>query len=288
MGPDEESQFGIRIITLEDGPPKSLRISEDECQRTLHRESFFNFFVVKDGVISFSLRDLTLTLTLLISASFLGMLYRVCSEGQLRCSLTYGDLALPMISDILALPMYDRVFILLNTVYFMGVHQLNVRAHYKRLTDAGVDELSNDLLFYAGFTSCFSLPLIGVFDNRNFKPLHYLFAGLFFASAGLYSYHIAQIMHARKDRFPMQDAATIDMNRMLSYFMGTVILLFLISAVALGTECWLTAVLEWATVFLHMNYFSLINFTNPFYDSIHPYGNQSYLLRLPPFLRSRP
>lgn len=75
---------------------------------------------------------------------------------------------IPMISDVVALPFFDRVFILLNTIYFMGVHQVNVRAFYKRLNDAGVEELKNDLLFYAGMTSCFSLPLIGVFDCNNY------------------------------------------------------------------------------------------------------------------------
>ena len=52
-----------------------------------------------------------------------------------------------MISDVVALPIFDRIFVLLNTMYFMGVHQVNVRAFYKRLDDAGIYERVNRMLF---------------------------------------------------------------------------------------------------------------------------------------------
>ena len=152
------------------------------------RGEFFNFFIVKDGVISYSLRDLTTMCTFVISLSFLAMLYLACSEEKLQCSFKLGNLIIPMISDVVALPVFDRVFILLNTIYFMGVHQVNVRAFYKRFFDASINQTQNDFLFYMGMTSCFSLPLIGVFDCNNFKTWHYLFAFLFFSSASIYSY----------------------------------------------------------------------------------------------------
>jgi Frag1/DRAM/Sfk1 family len=167
-----------------------------------HRVTFFNFFLVQDGVISFSLRDLTITCTFIISISFLSMLYGACTEGKLECSFEIGNLKIPMISDVVALPFYDRIFILLNTIYFMGVHQVNVRAFYKRLSDAGVSEGFNDFLFYCGIISCISLPLIGVFDCHNFKHLHYFCAGLFFISAGTYLFSIANQMYINKGSFP--------------------------------------------------------------------------------------
>ena len=49
--------------------------------------------------------------------------------------------------------------------------------------------------------------------------------------------------------------------------------MLMISMGCMGSSYWVTPVLEWTAVFLNMNYFGLINFTNPFYDSIHPYGN---------------
>ena len=84
------------------------------------RAQFFHFFVVQEGVIRYSLRDLTTLCTFVITLSFLAMLYLACSNEDLECSI--AELKLPMISDVVALPVFDRIFILLTTVYFMGVH----------------------------------------------------------------------------------------------------------------------------------------------------------------------
>ena len=182
---------------------------------------------------------------------------------------------MPMISDVVALPIYDRFFVLTNTFYFMGVHQVNVRAYYKRLSDAGISETPNRYLFYCGICSCISLPMIGVFDCVKFQPIHYLFASLFFLSAGVYTFILAKLMHDNKDRFPIKDEFSIDTNFKFSYFMVAIITLMILSLKIFGDKYWLTPALEWLTVLCHMNYFSIINFTNPFYDSIHPYGDKT-------------
>lgn len=179
---------------------------------------------------------------------------------------------LPMISDVVALPMYDRVFIMMSSIYCMGVHQVNVRAFYKRMH--GVISLnSNYVLFYAGITSCFTLPMIGVFDCYSHKFLHYLFAFLFFVSAGSYSTTLSWLMYHNRNRFPVADHPTISLSKHLAIIMFSLVVLFILSQGILGSAYWTTPILEWSTVFLHMNYFSLINFTNPFFDSIHPYGH---------------
>ena len=108
-----------------------------------------------------------------------------------------------MISDVVALPIFDRVFILLNTIYFLGVHQVNVRSFYKRLSDAKIDENTNRMLFYCGICSCISLPLIGIFDCVKWRPVHYLFASLFFVSAGTYTFTLAKLMKDNKEKFPI-------------------------------------------------------------------------------------
>ena len=184
-----------------------------------------------------------------------------------------------MISGVVALPFFDRIFILLNTIYFMGVHQVNVRAYYKRLADAGISEQYNDYLFYLGLTSCISLPLIGVFDCHNFRPFHYLFAGLFFLSAGIYSFSLANLMHINKSSFPPEDEFAIDLNHHISFFMLTLITILILCLITMGSNYWLTPVLEWSAVLLNMNYFSFLNFTNPFYNSIHPYANKALFRR---------
>jgi hypothetical protein len=100
----------------------------------------FNFFVVDDGIISFSLRDLTIVSTIVISTAFMAMLYTACSNELLECSIFGEMIVIPTISDVIALPIFDRIFILLNTIYFMGVVQVSVRAYYKLLNDAGIKQ----------------------------------------------------------------------------------------------------------------------------------------------------
>ena len=51
------------------------------------------------------------------------MLYVACVEEMVECNI-YGSekIVIPTISDVIALPFFDRIFIFLNTCYFMGVH----------------------------------------------------------------------------------------------------------------------------------------------------------------------
>ena len=119
--------------------------------------------------------------------------------------------------------------------------------------------------------SCISLPLLGVFDCVKWLPIHYTFASLFFVSAGTYTFTLAKLMRDNKERFPIQDEEAIESNYKFGFVMLSLITLLILSTLILGDKYWLTPALEWTTVFCHMNYFSIMNFTNPFYDSIHPY-----------------
>jgi hypothetical protein len=149
-----------------------------------------------------------------------------------------------------------------------------VRAFYKRLSDAGIEEMTNRLLFYCGICSCISLPMIGVFDCVKFRPFHLTFASLFFVSAGVYTFTLAKLMHDNKERFPIKDEFAIDSNYKFSFFMVSVITLMILSTVIFDDKYWITPALEWLTVLCHLNYYSILNITNPFYDSIHPYRNK--------------
>jgi hypothetical protein len=135
---------------------------------------------------------------------------------------------MPMISDVVALPIYDRIFLLTNTFLSLGIYQVNVRAHYKRLFDVGINEIHNRYLFYCGMWSCISLPMIGVFDCVKFQPIHYFFASSFFLSAGVYTFILAKIMHDHKERFPIKDEFEIDKNYKFSYFMVVIITLMIL------------------------------------------------------------
>ena len=106
--------------------------------------------------------------------------------------------------------------------------------------------------------------------------MHYLFAGLFFVSAGGYVFSVANLMYQYRLYFSQHDQHVIKLNYKLSYLMLGITMVMIMSTILMGTHYWLTPILEWVTVFLNMNYFSLLNFTNPFYDSIHPYGEKKY------------
>ena len=69
--------------------------------------------------------------------------------------------------------------------------------------------------------------------------------------------------------------------------MLTLIIAMIASTLILGTSFWATPVLEWTTVLLHMNYFTLMNISNPFFDSIHPYYESKSILDLPLLLRRK-
>lgn len=48
----------------------------------------------------------------------------------------------------------------------MGVHQVNIRAYFKKVYDISSSG-ENDGLMVLGIISCFSLPLIGIFNELS-------------------------------------------------------------------------------------------------------------------------
>ena len=58
----------------------------------------------------------------------------------------------------------------------------------------------NDILIIAGMISSFSLPLIGVFDNKAFIMIHTACAATFFASSAFYLSMQAHLMHKHKEK----------------------------------------------------------------------------------------
>ncbi len=69
------------------------------------------------GVWTVGLTQVTIFLVIIIQISFAIMLYASCSLGLNKC---YERI--PMISDVIRDPMFDRVFLFMNTGYFLGVH----------------------------------------------------------------------------------------------------------------------------------------------------------------------
>lgn len=231
-----------------------------------YKSYFEKFFVLQDGVISLSLRDMTLFSCIAISASLLGMLYISCTNELVECSL---DL-LPMISDVICLPYFDRIFCILTCFFTMAVHQVNARAFYKKLDGIASPE-TNDLLLILALISCVSLPAIGFFDEHLYKTIHGVSAALFFGSTGFYAFIIGGVMAKNKDKFPENGNEIDRMNQMKWAMLGT-LLTFGISVGVWGSNFWLTPLSEWAITLIYVNYFAVLVFTSQYYDSIHPYG----------------
>jgi len=85
----------------------------------------------------------------------------------------------------------------MNTGYFLGIHQVNVRSLFSRF-EGIISSRLNHVLIIAGLISSFSLPLIGVFDNVKFTILHRGCAVTFFTSSAFYLSMKAYLMHKHK------------------------------------------------------------------------------------------
>ena len=106
----------------------------------------------------------------MISASFLSMLYVNCTSEQpyVTCNAEKG---LPMVSSLIRLPRWDKVACLTFKFFMLAVQQVNVRAVYKAMYGITPNS-SNDYLLILGFIYCLSLPLVSIFDSKDFKFLH--------------------------------------------------------------------------------------------------------------------
>ncbi|CDW78258.1 UNKNOWN [Stylonychia lemnae] len=227
---------------------------------------FSKFFIIDDGVISLSLKDLTLILSFGISITLILMCVVACSEKEFVC--TSKDF--PMVSDVIALPMYDRTFIILTAIMMFGVQQVNIRAFYKKLYGIVSDQY-NDFLIILGGLSCIALPLIGVFDEHQWGPVHGTCAFIFFGGFGFYCILLGRALYQNKDKFPASQQRSIKL--MMNNTWGLLIFLvaFLIS-IALVKSSVPTPFIEWATVLYFVNFFAIASFTNDFYDSVHEDG----------------
>ena len=152
---------------------------------------------MEDGVISISLKDLSLVMSLLFTVTIIGMGMRVCDRQLLKCDKEQW----PMISDIISLHMFDRVFIFMTTFFMLGIMQVNMRAYYKKVYGY-ISSTTNDILLAIGLLACFTLPMIGLFDDQDFLIVHLRFSTAFFTSYSTYAVALATVMSRYKHRFP--------------------------------------------------------------------------------------
>lgn len=180
---------------------------------------------------------------------------------------------LPMISDVICLPFYDRIFCLLSCFFTFAVFQVDCRAFYNRLYGIASD-CENDTLLVLGIIATFTLPAIGFFDEHTWGTIHGLCATLFFGSVGIYAFLISGIMESNMDKFPRGDWPKIKLMKKVSKLMMLVLLTFALSISFKGSNFWLTPLTEWLATILFVNYFAIISWTNTYYDSVHSFDSE--------------
>ena len=231
-----------------------------------YKSTFSKFFIVEDGVISTSLKDQTVLFAVGISIALIAMGTVSCVKGEFECSLSN----FPMVSDVLALHMYDRTFIILTTIMTFGVQQVNIRAYYKKLYGI-VDDRYNDFLLILGFLPCITLPLIGVFDEHQFNPIHCTCAGIFFGCFAFYCILLARALYQNRDKFPQSEQKAISRMQSATWTMLLLAFGFGISIYFVKSSV-PTPFLEWALVLYFVNFFTIASQANAFYDSVHEDG----------------
>ena len=228
---------------------------------------FSKFFILEDGVISLSLRDMTVILSLGMSATLLVMGYLSCTDGTFVCNTK----TFPMISDvIIAKEMYNRTFLLMTTIIMFGVQQVNIRAFYKKLYGI-IPDGNNNFLFDLGLISCFALPMIGIFDEKNYITMHCISAGFFFGCFGIYCVLLGRYLWNNRDKFAASEQRSISIMVWNTWGLIAVLVLFGVSTQLPHTTA-LCPLSEWALVLYYANFFAIASYTNEFYDSIHEVG----------------
>jgi len=229
---------------------------------------FSKFFILEDGVISLSLRDMTVILSLGMSATLLAMGYLSCTDGTFVCNAQ----RFPMISDvIISKEMYNRVFLLMTTIIMFGVQQVNIRAFYKKLYGI-IPDGNNDFLFDLGLVSCFALPMIGIFDEKSYITMHCISAGFFFGCFGIYCVLLGRYLWNNREKFPASEQRSISVMVWNTWGLMAVLVLFGLST-QFAQHTAFCPISEWVLVIYYANFFAIASYTNQFYDSIHECGN---------------
>jgi hypothetical protein len=247
----------------------SCGVAQKPATATQYKSFFEKWFVLEDGVISISLRDMTIVSGLTITINLLIMLIASCNDGTGDYKCTLADW--PMVSDIIVQEMYNRTFILMTAVFMYGIQQVNLRAFYKQLYGK-ISNGRNDTMMYIGLASMVALPMVGIFDEHMWKTLHGISAGIFFGGFMIYARLLGNALYSVKDQFPADEQSAIKSihNNITGLVLTT--LAFVVSLCIKGSGG-ITAILEWGTVFYLVNFFAIASFANPYYDSVHEPGS---------------
>ena len=124
----------FKLVSVND-LPQQMRVTLDgklimveAPQDRKYRSCCAGFFIREEGVISLSLKTLTLVGSLTTTAALFIMLYITCRDDLLNiyhdipvseaCSFRHHN---PMVSDVICLPFFDRIWCILTTFFALSV-----------------------------------------------------------------------------------------------------------------------------------------------------------------------
>lgn len=216
---------------------------------------------------------MTLFSTGILLIGLFTMLYIACRDTLVNpenpsdnCSFRHHH---PMVSDVICLPFFDRIWCILTTFFSYTVTQTNIRAFYKRFHGHIPESENNNMMWY-GWGIVFSFPLIGFFDEHNFAVIHFTLAFIFFSSATIYLYKLGNKFYEHREKFPGLSSTVIGWMK----FQGRLLIVFCIIFFVSFVFQFYIPLWEWILGVSFINQFTFTAFINPFYDSIHPRKKQ--------------
>ncbi len=190
---------------------------------------FDRFFLVQDGLISFSLQSMTVLVGGWLVVMLVYMLTTACSGGLQVCDLSAGKF--PTISrTIMTNEQWNKMFLITTSVFCWGVLSSMVRSFYKML-HGRVSVSTNNWYMFFGFLIVFDLPLIGVLDVFHYVPWHGICGGIFFGSTGVYFALIGNALGKHIDTYPEEKRKAIKLTQKLTYGIYVVLALFLYASI---------------------------------------------------------
>jgi hypothetical protein len=195
---------------------------------------------------------------LLICISLVFMSYTSCKEERVTC---YGDV-FPMVSTILRLPEYAKAVPVVGTFFACSSLQILYRALFYKLGGIiGVRE--NDVLLIIGLLGCLFIPLIGLFDSKNFPHTHSFVAVTYFVLQYFYFLLIAVFIYLaeRSKRFTYPNYSSyLEVRRLyhMSWFLTVAFTGTILTMILLNTRHLVTAVFEWTYLLIVTNYFCFL------------------------------
>lgn len=165
-----------------------------------------------------------------------------------------------MISDVIRLHINDRIFMMISTFVSYFCMSQNLRAILKYV--AVGEDIGSRIIRQSGCCMIVSMPMIGIFDNIEYKLIHYALAFTFFTGSCVFSVALSRKIVNKLDMVLYHDIILISV--VASHVMCIMYAVFAITW-AIGAKY---AILEWLIAYLNSCYIITLSTINPYYIDV--------------------